>query len=72
VTALDQSGAEMDRQVLSTEDHDFEYLARKHGTTVAKVKEIALQTGTRSREQIDAALNKFGRKGPRRLTLIAK
>ena len=48
----------MDRNLVSAEDHEIEYLARKHGTTVAKVREIALQTGSRSREQIEAALDK--------------
>ena len=48
----------MDRKLVSAEDHEIEYLARKHGTTVAKVREIALQTGSRSREQIEAALDK--------------
>ena len=48
----------MDRKLVSAEDHEIEYLARKHGTTVAKVRKIALQTGSRSREQIEAALDK--------------
>jgi hypothetical protein len=48
----------MDRKLVSAEEHEIEYLARKHGTTVAKVKEIIQQTGSRSREQIEAALDK--------------
>jgi hypothetical protein len=60
----------MDPKLVSAEDHELEYLARKHGTTVAKVKEIIKQTGSRSREQIEAALDKqfqhVDRKGPRR------
>jgi citrate synthase len=31
---------------------------RKHGTTKEKVLEIAQETGSRSREQIEAALDK--------------
>jgi hypothetical protein len=31
-------------------------LARKHGNTVEKVREVIQQTGSRSREQIEAAL----------------
>ena len=48
----------MDRKLVSAEDHEIEYLARKHGTTKEKVIEIAKQTGSRSREQIEAALDK--------------
>jgi DNA-binding transcriptional MerR regulator len=48
----------MDRKLVSAQDHEIEYLARKHGTTVEKVKEIIKQTGSRSRKQIEAALDK--------------
>lgn len=48
----------MDRKLVSAQEHEFEYLARKHGTTVERVKEIIQQTGSRSREQIKAALDK--------------
>ena len=48
----------MDRKLVSAEDHEIEYLARKHGTTKDKVLEIAHATGSRSREQIEAALDK--------------
>ena len=48
----------MDRKLVSAQEHEIEYLARKHGTTVEKVKEIIQQTGSRSREQIEAALDK--------------
>ena len=42
----------MDRKLVSAEDHEIEYLARKHGTTKAKVVEIAKATGSRSRDEI--------------------
>ena len=48
----------MDRKLVSAQEHEIEYLAKKHGTTVEKVKEVIEQTGSRSREQIDAALDK--------------
>ena len=48
----------MDRKLVSAQEHEIEYLARKHGTSVEKVKEIIQQTGSRSREQIEAALDK--------------
>jgi hypothetical protein len=48
----------MDRKLVSAEEHEIEYLARKHGTTKETVLEIAQETGSRSREQIEAALDK--------------
>ena len=48
----------MDRKLVTAEEHEIEYLARKHGTTKEKVLEIAQETGSRSREQIEAALDK--------------
>jgi len=47
----------MDRNLVSQQEHEIEYLARKHGTTVEKVKEIIKQTGSRSRKQIEEALD---------------
>src|SRR4030095_7065964 len=47
-----------DPKLVSAQEHEIEYLARKHGTSVEKVKEISQQTGSRSREQIEAALDK--------------
>ncbi len=41
----------MDRKLVSAEDHEIEYLARKHRTTKAKVLEIAHATGSRSRSK---------------------
>ena len=61
----------MDPKLVSAQEHELEYLARKHGTTVEKVKEIIRQTGSRSREQIEAAMDKHfrhvdgSRKGPK-------
>ncbi|MGB2819094.1 MAG: hypothetical protein WBA53_10750 [Burkholderiaceae bacterium] len=48
----------MDRNLVSQQEHEIEYLARKHGTTVEKVKEIIQQTGSRSREEVEEALDK--------------
>ena len=48
----------MDRKLVSAQDHEIEYLARKHGTTVEKVKEIIRQTGSRSRKEIEEALDR--------------
>jgi hypothetical protein len=48
----------MDRKLVSAQDHEIEYLARKHGTTVEKVKQIIQKTGSRSRKQIEEALDK--------------
>ena len=56
----------MDRESASAQPHELEYLARKHGTSVERVKEIMLKTGSRSREQIEAAiLERFGRSARR-------
>ena len=46
----------MDRSLVSAQEHEIKYLARKYGTTVEKVKEIIQQTGSRSRKQIEEAL----------------
>jgi hypothetical protein len=48
--------ANLDRKPVSAQEHEIEYLARKHGNTVEKVREVIQQTGSRSREQIEAAL----------------
>jgi hypothetical protein len=48
----------MDRDLVSAQPHELEYLARKHGTTVERVKEIIRQTGSRSRREIEEALDK--------------
>ena len=48
----------MDRKLVSAQEHEIEYLAKKHATTVERVKEVIQQTGSRSREQIEAALDK--------------
>ncbi|MGB2818896.1 MAG: hypothetical protein WBC37_16920 [Burkholderiaceae bacterium] len=48
----------MDRKRVSAQHHEIEYPARKHGTTVERVKEIIRQTGSRSRRQIEEALDR--------------
>jgi methylphosphotriester-DNA--protein-cysteine methyltransferase len=56
----------MDRNLVSQQEHEIEYLARKHGTTVEKVKEIIKQTGSRSRKQIEEALDQHFQHQPTR------
>ena len=46
----------MDRNLVSAQEHEIEYLARKHGISVEKVKEIIRQTGSRSRREIEEGL----------------
>jgi hypothetical protein len=48
----------MEHKLVPAQDHEIECLARKHGTTVEKVKEIIKQTGSRSRKQLEEALDK--------------
>lgn len=55
----------MDRKLVSAQDHEIEYLARKHGTTVQKVKDIIQQTGSRSRKEIEEALDKHYQHQPK-------
>lgn len=56
----------MDRKLVSGQDHEIEYLARKHGTTVERVKEIMRKTGSRSRREIEEALEKAFQRHPAR------
>jgi hypothetical protein len=49
---------DMDRDLVSGEPHELEYLARKHGTTVENVKRVIAETGSRSRRQVEEALDK--------------
>jgi hypothetical protein len=46
----------MDRNPLSVQEHEIEYLALKHGMSVETVKAFT-QIGGRSREQVEAALD---------------
>jgi hypothetical protein len=48
----------MDRNLVSSQGHEIEYLARKHGTTVEKVKEIIARTNSRSRREIEETLDR--------------
>ena len=41
-----------------SQPHELEDLARKHHTTVARVKEVIRANGSSTREQIEAALDK--------------
>ena len=46
----------MDHRLVSAEDQEIEYLARKQGTTKDTVRAIAQATGASPREQIEAAI----------------
>jgi hypothetical protein len=48
----------MDRDLVSSQPHELEYLARTHGTTVENVKRVIEQAGSRSRRVIEEALDK--------------
>ena len=48
----------MDRKLVSQQQHELEYIAKKHGVTVERVKEIKKQLGTRSRKKIEEELGK--------------
>jgi len=56
----------MDRNLVSEQEHEIEYLARKYGTSVDKVKEIIKQTGSRSRKLIEEALEQRFQQQPTR------
>jgi hypothetical protein len=58
--------AVMDRKLVSSVEHEIEYLARKHGTTVEKVREIIRRTGSRSRKEIDEAVGSHFRHRPKK------
>jgi len=49
----------MDGKPVSAEDYVLDYLARKHGTTVERVKDILKQTGWRSRREIEETLHRY-------------
>ena len=55
----------MDRDLVSAQPHELEYLAKKHGTTVERVKEIIRQTGSRSRREVEEALDQQFEHHPR-------
>ena len=48
----------MDRNLVSKQQHELQYLAQKYGVSVERVKEIKNQLGTRSRKKIEAELGK--------------
>ena len=48
----------MDSKLVTAEQHEIESLARKPGTSVERVNGIIQHTGSRSREQIEAALDR--------------
>jgi hypothetical protein len=47
----------MDWDAPTIEEHELEYLAHKHGTSVEKIKEVTWCAGGRSREAVEAALD---------------
>ena len=46
----------MASQSPTVDEHDIEYLALKHGTSLAQMKELTGRTGSRSREAVEAML----------------
>ena len=52
-----QHGHMMDRELVSGQPHELEYLARVHGTSVEQVKAVIDELGTRSRARIEEALD---------------
>ena len=44
----------MDWHLVSSQEHEIEHFARKHGTTVEKVRAIIAQTKSRSRREFEA------------------
>ena len=48
----------MNCDLVSSQPHELWYIARRHDTTIERVREVIRETGCRSREQIEAALNK--------------
>ena len=61
----------MDPNLVSSQEHENEYLARKHGTTVEKVRAIIAQTKSRSRREIEKrsiSTSSITRWGPTRST----
>ena len=61
-------GREHDRELVSSEPHELEYLARKHGISVEDVKRVIHETGSRSRDRIEQALDERSRAKPDRTT----
>ena len=45
----------MDRTLVSQE-YELEYIAKKHGTTVERVREVMRRSGSRSRRELEEAL----------------
>ena len=54
-------GREQDRDLVSSEPHELEYLARKHGISVEDVKRVIQDTGSRFRDRIEQALDERSR-----------
>ena len=54
----------MDRNLVSAQEHEIEYLARKYGISVEQVKAVIGRTRSRSREEIEKALDsEFSQQG---------
>ncbi len=56
--ADDRQGHSMDRELVSGERHELEYLARTHGTSTENVEKLIKELGTRSRRRIEEELDK--------------
>jgi hypothetical protein len=48
----------MDRKLVSSEEHEIEYLARKHGLSKDEIKKIIEKAGSRSRKEVEDAIAK--------------
>ena len=48
----------MDRKLVSRQQHELQHLAQKTSVSVERVEEVMKQTGSRSRQNIEAELNR--------------
>lgn len=48
-------GHSMDRELVSAEPHELEYLARTHGASVAEVQEVIREVGSQSERGLGAS-----------------
>lgn len=45
----------VDRELVSQEPHELEYLAHTHGASVGEVKAVVSEVGSRSRKRVEEA-----------------
>jgi hypothetical protein len=58
-------GHSMDRELVSEQPHELEYLARTHGASVSEVQAVIKEVGSRSRRLIEQELDKRYQHRPR-------